>query len=195
MQSEDAPVLTALTCPGDAAGIWAALYRPVTGMVRGALGVARAGKLDAHDEDLVAEATYAALTNACRYRHGFRGASEGEARAWLRTVSRNALRRVARRHARWRTTHTVTDPATLESLGDERLHESPPDWSRREAWALIARALPTPALRRLWLMSEEPGGACDCAEIAARTGRTPGSVAVSLSRARTAIRRELVAAS
>lgn len=194
MPSDVPPVLPVLTGPGNSTDIWTALYIPVTGMVRGALGVARIGRLDPNREDLVAEATYAALTNVCRYRSGFRGASEGEARAWLRTVSRNALRRVAGRHARWRTFHTLADPHALESLGDRRLQETPPVWSRREAWALIVRALPSPALRDLWLLSERPGRARSSAEIATLTGRTPGSVAVSLSRARSAIRRELAAA-
>ena len=103
MQSEDAPVLTALTCPGDAAGIWAALYRPVTGMVRGALGVARAGKLDARDpvaewkklspgskelkglnaEARTVHAGAAAFVNACRNRYHV---TESEAEALLQRM-------------------------------------------------------------------------------------------------------------
>lgn len=194
MYDDVTPVLPVLLGADDPLAVWAALYLPVTGMVRSVLGVPHSGRLDPSREDLTAEATYAALTNVCRYRRGFRGASEGEARAWLRAVARNALHRVARRHARWRSFHTLVDAASLEGHVDRDRQDAPPDWSRCEAWTLITQALPAPALRRLWLLSEQPGRAMSCAEIAALTGRTPGSVAVSLSRARAAIRRELAAA-
>jgi len=179
------PVLTGSAGPGE---LWTALHDPVIRMVGDALGPGRPGP---GREDLVAEATYTTLTNVTRYRQGFRGTSEGEARAWLRTVSRNALRRAARRDARWRKRHVFAEPAVIEALADRASGEAPVPGCRPEAWDLLVRAIPNPALRRLWLLHNRPGNLLTCTEIAAQTGRTPGSVAVSLSRARAAIRREL----
>ena len=194
MRRAEPLVLSVLSGPADAGEIWARLYSPVSGMVGAAIGSGRACRSDPRLEDLVAEATYAALTNVCRYRHGFRGTSEGEARAWLLAVSRNAARREARRQARWWERHVTADQASLEALSDVQRRESPDALSPDEARALLARALPSPALRRLWLLRNRPGAPLSCAQIAALTGRTSGSVAVSLSRARRAIRRELLAA-
>ena len=179
----------------DRDAIWLALYPDVQRMIRITLRLGPPAALSPDDEDLLFEATYRALDSVCRYRTGFRGNTEREAYGWLWTVCRNAARRQAGKHRARRDRQVACDADLLEALADrDAVAGADPSLTPAEARAVLDRAVPNPEWRRLWSLRHRAGAPLDCREIAQVTGRTPGSVAVTLSRIRNAIRRELAAA-
>ena len=175
--------------------IWEALFPEVERMIRITLRLGPRASLSPDDEDLLAETTYRALDSVCRYRRTFRGRTEREACGWLWVLCRNAAAREIRKHRTRRDRHLTCDADRLQALADgaRRMDPGPP-LTTLEATALLSRAVPNPRWRELWHLNNRPGAALDVGEIARLTGRTPGSVAVALSRIRAAIRRELLAA-
>ena len=100
MSCPEIPVLSTLIDPFERNEVWARLYPLASEMVRVALKLGPMDALAPDQQDLVLEAIYAALGNVVRYRAGFRGQTEGEARGWLWMVCRNAAWRQARRARR-----------------------------------------------------------------------------------------------
>ncbi len=188
-------LLECLTGSLDHSSIRAALYPEVQDMVRIALRLGPAASLSPDDEDLIAEATYRILDSVCRYRRTFRGRTGKQAYAWLWVVCRRASVREAKRRQVRRRRQVVCEPDVVQALADRGPSARPaPPLLRSEALKLLARAVPNHLWRRMWHLHNRPGFARDCEEIARITGRTPGSVAVTLSRIRSAIRSEMAAA-
>lgn len=188
MPGPEIPVLPTLVDPFEPHELWARLYPLGQEMVRVALKLGPLATLAPEKQDIVVEAVYAALGNVVRYRSGFRGQTEGEARGWFWMVCRNAARRRARRHAR----HVPTETADLDELLDEQacaLWESP--ITAGAALAIVERTVPNEDWRRIWWLHNHPDVALSHDEIAAATGRTRGSVEVTLSRVRRALEREM----
>lgn len=188
MSSDENSVLQAVTTVSDPRLLWSRLFPLVDEMVRVALRFPREGRLHPDREDLVAESAYAALRNITRYRSGFHGGCEREARAWLWAVCRNAARREAGRQGRRLRPLVVTDPVALALTIDRAVRHRPEDGADLRDPDLLARLIPNPVWRRIWLLHNRPGEALSCEEIAAVTGYRPGSVEVLLSRARALIR-------
>ena len=190
MLTNETPVLESLTRLDGISAVWEILYPTVRRMIRQVLRLRPEDALSDDEKDLLAEATYRALTAVCRYRSGFRGGTEGEARAWLRSVCRTAAWRQAKQGRACRVRLVATDPERVEALAEGRNARSAPDaMTAREAKEILSEAVPNAAWREMWLLWNRPGEALDYEEIASRTGRTAASVAVTLSRVRKAIRR------
>jgi DNA-directed RNA polymerase specialized sigma24 family protein len=140
-------------------------------------------------EDVVQEAALQATENVVRYRRGFRGATEGEARAWLRVVARNAARTRVRREGRRRRMEVAVDPTELNVHADAVSPGDAPgsSLSAEGAMRLLEFLVPNDDWRAIWLLHNDPRWRLDIPELARHFDRTPGTVAVTLSRVRKAI--------
>jgi RNA polymerase sigma factor (sigma-70 family) len=168
--------------------IRAALFHRVRAGVAAALGYRTAHAVPPDREDIVQEATLAALRNVVAYRHNFRGDTEASAAAWLRVLTRNVARTQIRRDSRRRSRIVTCDPGELELLARPRHPgEEEPTLSREEAHALLERVVPNGTWREMWLLYHDPARRHSHEELARRYGRTPGTVAVTLSHVRRAI--------
>lgn len=190
MSCPEIPVLATLVNSLGRNEAWARLYPLASEMVRVALKLGPMANLHPENQDLVVEAVYAALGNVERYRAGFRGQTEGEARGWLWMVCRNAAWRQARR-ARRQAQDIPTEAADLEELLNEQAGTTPdlpitPGAARR----IVERAIPNADWRHIWFLYNDPDAALNHDQIAAATNRTRGSVEVTLSRVRRALERE-----
>ena len=190
MSFSEIPVHAILTSSSDTPDMWS-LYPLIEEMARVSLGLRKSGPLRPEEMDRVVEGAYSAVANVTRYRDGFRGVTESEARAWLWKVTRNAAVRAAVRNGRRRRLEAVTDPEVLGRIQDRERSESCRAGVARDALNLLETAIPNESWRELWLLHNLPDAPLDHESLAARIGRTPGSVAVTLSRVRQAIRRAM----
>jgi RNA polymerase sigma factor (sigma-70 family) len=152
------------------------LHADAEGIVRSVLG--------ARDPHLIQTAVNDALLAVVRYRRGFRG--DCRASTWLYVVARREALRVIAREARRARNELSIDGAQLNRLTADATSDAHPG-SALDARDLLDELVPNPAWRYIWLLYNDPRLRLSHAEIAARTGRTPGTIAVTLSRVRALI--------
>jgi len=129
------------------------------------------------DPWLAETATHDALLAICRYHHTFRGTSK--ASTWLWVVARRSAGRCAQRH------RPPDSEVLLEDVETVVPQVGVPDpLSATDALDLLARAVPNPDWRLIWLLWNEPGAARTHEEVARLTGYTVGSVEATLSKIR-----------
>jgi DNA-directed RNA polymerase specialized sigma24 family protein len=160
------------------------LRADVERMVRSVIGV--------RDPHLVQTAANDALLAIVRHRRGFRG--DCRASTWLYVVARRAAlravgreQRQARRELRWAGDPAGIGPGARQLELAAAASEGPGPGAALVARELLQELVPNPTWRRIWLLYNDPELRLSHAEIAARTGRTPGTIAVTLSRVRALI--------
>ena len=145
-----------------------------------ALRIARS-VIGSHDPHLSLTAAHDALLAVIRHRHRFRG--EGSASTWLFTIVRREALRVVGRERRRSAHENTMDERTFEHATMECA-----TWDEPVAALLgreiFERAVTNPVWREIWLLYNDPDLRLSHEEIAARTNRSPGTVAVTLSRVR-----------
>ena len=179
-------VLTAIRSSSDRNELWASLFALAGWYARTALGLTRRYASQAQ-EDCLHQAVYQALDSIHRYRHGFRGETEGEARAWVRMIVANAAKKEARRQAVLQSRFVWHDPDDLIRISDRCRVVSEPQMLREEAISILEARVGNRGWREMWLLYNDPDRRLSVEQISALTGRTVGTVRVTLSRVRTAI--------
>ncbi len=151
------------------------LFADVDTIVRSVLGP----QVDPH---LRRTAVHDALLNVVRARHCFRG--DGAASTWLYTITRREALRSVRRDRRPQEVQLAHEDFEIAS---RRLVEGPTGATALLAHEALECAVPNETWRRIWLLYNEPGARRDHDEVARLCDRSPGTVAVTLSRVRARI--------
>jgi DNA-directed RNA polymerase specialized sigma24 family protein len=133
------------------------------------------------DPDLLATATSDALLAICRYRSGFR--RESKVSTWVHTIARRAARRCAVRERSRRSRIFLLAPESLERVAED-LTTEPQVRGAAEARIVLEALVPNESWRRIWLLANDPDLDLTREEVARRTGYTPASIGVILSRVR-----------
>lgn len=149
------------------------LIADVTSIVRSVLGP--------RDPHLLQTAAHDALLAVIRYRDGFRGDARGS--TWLYTVVRHEALRVARRESRRGAVEICVGEEGEHLLHEARATAATPD-ATLIGWELLRELVPNRDWRKLWLLYNDPDQRMSHEELARASGRTVGSVAVTLSRVR-----------
>ncbi len=153
-----------------------ALYADAEGIVRSVLG--------ARDPHLIQTAVDDALLAVLRYRRGFRG--DSRASTWLYVVARREALRIVTRETRRAQYELSLDGASFDQLPALESSDSHPA-AALTGLELLNELVPNPTWRQIWLLYNDPCQRMSHAEIAACTGRTAGTIAVTLSRVRALI--------
>lgn len=145
-----------------------------------ALRIARS-VIGSEDPHLPLTAAHDALLAVARHRRRFRG--EGSASSWLFTiVRREALRAAGREYRRSAHERTIDEFAFEHAAMACATCDEP--LAALVGRQTFERAVTNPVWREIWLLYNDPELRLSPEEIGARTNRSPGTVAVTLSRVR-----------
>lgn len=138
------------------------------------------------DPDLLTTATNDALLAVCRYRSSFR--NESKVSTWVHVIARRAARKCAGRERSRLACISLLDPESLERVAKDFL-VAPQFRGAAEAREVLGALVPNESWRRIWLLANDPNLGLSREEVARRTGYTPASIGVILSRVRSRLNR------
>jgi DNA-directed RNA polymerase specialized sigma24 family protein len=182
MPRRDASLLFCLRPVPDRPEPWTDLTRVVRANVARTLGPC--------DPDLLDNTTSLAVYNIYRRRGTFRGADERSARAWIRQVTRNAIRRSLRRERPQGIRWVSLDAETFPHIDPRDSGDAAP-LARRDVLMRLQRLFRgREQLLECWMLQEDPARRLTDHEIAVCLGLKASTVRKYRSRARRLISRE-----